>query len=128
MNPAAAPTAQPVTSGVIDRFNEAFSRHDVDAVMALMGHDCVFEGTAPPDGDRHQGAEAVRHAWESLFAASPTARFSTEEIITSGDRTVVRWRYDWTDPDTGQDGHVRGVDLFRVADGLIIEKLAYVKG
>jgi hypothetical protein len=35
---------------------------------------------------------------------------------------VARWRYEWG------DGHVRGVDVFRVRDGLVAEKLAYVKG
>ena len=28
------------------RFNEAFNRHDVDAVMAAMTDDCVFESTS----------------------------------------------------------------------------------
>ena len=28
----------------------------------------------------------------------------------------------------GTKGHVRGVDVFRVKDGLISEKLSYVKG
>ena len=35
---------------------------------------------------------------------------------------VARWRYDYG------DGHVRGVDLFTVRDGLVAEKLSYVKG
>jgi ketosteroid isomerase-like protein len=109
---------------VVERFNAAFDAHDVDAVMALMSPDCVFEGTAPPDGDRYQGAADVRRAWERLFEASPAAQFSTEEIFGVGDRVVVRWRYEWD----GGAGHVRGVDLFRVTEGLIREKLAYVKG
>jgi ketosteroid isomerase-like protein len=111
---------------VVAAFNEAFNRHDVAGVMALMSPDCVFEGTAPPDGDRHEGADAVRAAWERLFASSPTARFTTEEMIACGDRVVVRWRYEWRNAEGG--GHVRGVDVFRLRDGLVVEKLAYVKG
>ena len=35
----------------IHAFNDALNRHDVDAVMALMTDDCVFENTWPaPDG------------------------------------------------------------------------------
>jgi uncharacterized protein (TIGR03086 family) len=30
--------------------------------------DCVFEGTAPPDGRRYVGSAAVRGAWAELFA------------------------------------------------------------
>lgn len=65
------PAGTDAAEAVVSRFNEAFNRHDVDAVMALMTPDAVFEGTAPPDGDRYSGALAVRGAWEALFAASP---------------------------------------------------------
>ena len=104
------------------RFQEAFDARDVDAVMAAMTPDCVFEDTSPPDGQRHVGQDAVRAAWEKLFAASPGAAFSTEDVIDAGDRVVVRWRYAW------DGGHVRGVDIFTVRDELVAEKLAYVKG
>jgi ketosteroid isomerase-like protein len=107
----------------VERFNAAFNRHDVDEVMGCMTEDCVFENTSPaPDGERYEGADAVRGVWERLFAASPKARFVTEDQFVADDRAVVRWRYDWG------AGHVRGVDVFRVRDGKIAEKLSYVKG
>jgi ketosteroid isomerase-like protein len=41
------------TDETITAFNEAFGRHDVNAVMALMTDDCIFENTLPtPDGKR----------------------------------------------------------------------------
>jgi ketosteroid isomerase-like protein len=106
----------------VERFNQAFDDKDVDAVMAAMTADCVFEDTAPPDGVRHTGQADVRAAWEKLFASSPDARFTAEEVVEAGDRVVIRWRYDYA------GGHVRGVDLFRVREGLVAEKFAYVKG
>ena len=111
------------TLGVIDRFNAAFNRHDVDAVMALMTDDVVFENTnPPPDGERYEGQAAVRGFWERFFAGSPNACFETEDTFAAGDRALVRWRYSWG------DGHIRGVDVFRVRDGKVAEKLSYVKG
>lgn len=111
------------TAEVVRRFNDAMNAHDVDRVMALMTDDCVFENTeAPPDGTRYEGASAVRKFWETLLAASPQARFDEEDLIAWADRCVVRWRYDWG------DGHVRGVDVLRVRDGKVSEKLSYVKG
>jgi hypothetical protein len=106
----------------VARFGAAFDRHDLDGVMAAMTDDCVFESTAPPDGGRHVGRAAVRAAWAEFFAASATASFEVEEQIACGDRVVTRWRYGWG------DGHVRGVDVYRVRDGLVAEKLSYVKG
>jgi ketosteroid isomerase-like protein len=106
----------------VERFDKAFCARDVDAVMAVMTPDCVFEDTSPPDGGRHVGGDAVRRAWKALFAASPDAAFTTEEIFAVGGHVVARWRYDFA------GGHVRGVDLFTVRDGLVAEKLSYVKG
>jgi hypothetical protein len=39
----------------------------------------------------------------------------------------MRWRYEWVEA-AGRQGHVRGVDVYRVRDGVIAEKLSYVKG
>ncbi|MFN8533220.1 MAG: nuclear transport factor 2 family protein [Dehalococcoidia bacterium] len=115
------------TLATIDRFNTAFNSHDVDAIMAMMTADCVFEGTDPgPDGARFEGAAAVRGYWERFFASSPKARFTTEEQFAAGDRATVCWRYDWQN-DAGP-GHVRGVDVILVRDGKVAEKKSYVKG
>jgi len=42
MNPQTSNTLE-----VVQHFNDAFNRHDVDAVMALMSKTCVFENTRP---------------------------------------------------------------------------------
>jgi cation diffusion facilitator family transporter len=115
------------TAEAVERFNEAFNRHDVDAVMAAMTDDCVFENTSPPAGRRYEGQRDVRAAWEEFFAASPDARFDGEDVIVAGDRCVVQWVYTWTNDD-GTTSSLRGVDVLRVRDGKVAEKLAYVKG
>jgi ketosteroid isomerase-like protein len=115
------------TLTAIERFNAAFNDHDIDGVMKAMTEDCVFESTSPPAGDRHVGQAAVRAAWEAFFAASPTAHFEAEEMIITNDRGIVRWIYSWSEDD-GTSGSVHGVDVLRVRDGKIAEKMAYVKG
>lgn len=96
--------------------------------MEMMTEDCIFESTLPPpDGDRLEGAEAVRAFWDRFFSSSPTVSFETEDEFGCGDRYVVRWIYRWTNDD-GSPGHVRGVDVFRVRDGKVAEKLSCVKG
>jgi ketosteroid isomerase-like protein len=107
---------------VVDRFGTAWSSHDLEGALAVTTDDVVFEATSPaPDGLRSEGREAVRAAWQPIFD-DRNSQFTVEESIVAGDRVVQRWRYDWS------DGHVRGVDLFRVRDGLVAEKLSYVKG
>ena len=106
----------------VEAFGAAWAAHDLDATLALVTDDCVFDATGPaPDGSRHVGKDAVRAAWQAIFDDTGS-RFEAEETFGAGDRVVQRWRYDWG------DGHVRGVDVFRVRDGLVAEKLSYVKG
>ncbi len=109
-------------------FNQAFNRHDVAGMMSLMSADCVFENTAPaPDGTRYQGREAITRFWQDFFIESPASQIEIEEIFGLGLRCIMRWKYSWVDQ-AGKQGHVRGVDLFKVQGGLICEKLSYVKG
>lgn len=108
---------------IVLEFNEAFNRHDTEGMMRLMTEDCVFENTHPaPDGTTYSGKQAVTRFWEDFFRASPHAHIEIEDIFGLGKQCIMRWRYEWA------DGHVRGVDIFKERDGLICEKLSYVKG
>ena len=121
------PTASVQTRTVIDRFNEAFNRHDADALALVLTDDTVFEDTSPPpDGRRIEGHAAVVEYWRTWFGRNTEAVFEAEEMIVSGDRAVVRWVY--RKPRNGQPWHLRGVDVFTVRAGKVAAKLAYVKG
>lgn len=114
-------TAASSAADVVRRFNAAWATHDLASALALISEDCVFESTAPPDGERSTGREAIAAAWKPIFD-DHVSQFTVEETIEAGQHVVQRWRYDWG------GGHVRGVDVFAVAGELITEKLAYVKG
>jgi uncharacterized protein (TIGR03086 family) len=109
-------------------FNAAFARGDVAGALAQITDDFVFEATGPsPDGIRYEGPAAARKVWDDLFTHTREPRFTEEESFVDGDRGVLRWRYEWTNDD-GSLGHVRGVDVVRLRDGKVCEKLSYVKG
>lgn len=115
------------TLAAVHRFNDAFNRHNVDEVMSAMTDDCLFENTNPaPDGAKFVGQDAVRAYWKSFFDKSQDATFEAEEVIAMGDRCVVRWIYRKTKD--AKPWHLRGVDVFKVRDGKVAEKLSYVKG
>ena len=106
----------------VERFGEAWTAHDLDAALAFLTDDCLFDATGPaPDGTAHRGPEAIRGAWRAIFD-DPDSQFETEELFACDDRVVQLWRYSWA------GGHIRGVDVFRVRDGKVSEKLSYVKG
>ena len=113
---------------LVVRFNQALNRQDVAEMMRLMTQDCVFENTAPaPDGARFEGQKAVGEFWKEFFHSSHDARIEIEEIFACGERCVMRWVYRWVDLQ-GAPGHIRGVDVYKIREGQIAEKLSYVKG
>lgn len=65
------------TRAAIDRFSEAFSRHDADALAAYLTEDTVFEDTSPaPDGPTMLivpcgASRARRRSWTSGADGSP---------------------------------------------------------
>lgn len=123
-----SPVSTEETLDAIQRFNTAFATHDADAVMRMMTDDCVFENTFPaPVGERFSGQAAVRAFWQEFFATNPRCVFDVEDMFGAGDRATVLWTYRW-DPVNDPRGFIRGVDVFRVRDGKVSEKLSYVKG
>ena len=112
------------TLALLDQFTAALNACDLEAAMALVTDDIIFESTSPaPDGARYEGREAVAKVWGDMLASTPDMHFTIEEQFAMGDdRAVVLWRYDWG------DGHVRGVDIDKFRDGKLCESLAYVKG
>ncbi len=107
---------------VVEEFGAAWAEHDLDAALAMVSDDCIFDATGPaPDGTRCVGVAAIRAVWAPIFD-DRNSSFEAEETFQAGDRVVQRWRYSFA------GGHVRGVDVFRVRDDRVAEKLSYVKG
>ena len=122
-----ATTATESAVELITRFENTFNTYDPDALMADMTEDCVFEHVAPAavSFGRHEGQAAVRAVWVSLADHFPGYRFEIEDVFGTGDQCACRWSMTWRLPEGGT-GTARGVDVFRVRDGKIAEKLTYV--
>jgi ketosteroid isomerase-like protein len=73
------------TLALIKRFEDSFNRYDVDALMAYMTEDCVYEHVAPEGkGDgRHEGQAAVRAVWAALPDVFPNYRLMTEDVFAA---------------------------------------------
>lgn len=130
---AAVPTPSAATSdastmALLDRFADAWNRHDVDALMACMAPDCVFEGAAGAEvsGARHVGPTAVRGAYAAIFQTYPDARWNRPRHFVAGDRAVSEWTFTGTTKD-GTRVEVNGCDIFTLAGGKIALKNSYRK-
>jgi steroid delta-isomerase-like uncharacterized protein len=113
---------------LLDRFADAWNRHDLDALMSMMTDDCVFEASAGSqvDGQRSEGKAAVRGAFAAVFEAFPDARWRNARHFVARDRGVSEWTFTGTQQD-GRRVEVTGCDLFTFRDGKIAVKNSYRK-
>lgn len=120
--------ASPPVENLLNAFNDALNQRDLPAMLRLLTPDTIFENTyPPPDGERFSGLPAVAAYWEQFFRDSQASHIEIERLLTTPDFGVQQWSYHWTGLD-GSSGHIRGIDLFLVRDGLIAAKYSYVKG
>jgi hypothetical protein len=108
-------------------FNNAFNQHDVPAMMQLLSDDCTVESFDPaPGGGRYTGKSEVAGYWNELFTKLPKAVADIEDVYGLGKRCIMRWKLSW-ESDDENEAHLRGVDIFRINEDLIVEILSYGK-
>ena len=118
---------------LIERYNEAWNAHDVDAIMAMHAPDMVFENHTA--GERAEG-EAVREHVAAIFEGWPDIRFETRRLYVRDDLIVQEWtatathsrpmrRGDLVAEASGKAVRWDGMDIIPVRDGLITRKDVY---
>ncbi|HLT25546.1 MAG TPA: nuclear transport factor 2 family protein [Zeimonas sp.] len=117
-----------ITVDDLQRFAEAWNRHDVEALMGFMTEDCVFEASAGPEvcGTRFVGRDAVRAAFEDVWKVYPDAHWQSPRHLVCGERGISEWTFTGTRAD-GSRIEVNGCDLFTFRDGRIAVKNSYRK-
>ena len=109
-------------------YRDAFFARDVDAIIALVTPDFVFENVT--GGERVEGAEAVRGHIVAIHARWPDLRFEErdEGILAGAGHAVAEWTARATHPDTGAVIEWDGLDLILVRDGRICRNAVYSSG
>ena len=118
---------------LIERYNDAWNRHDVDAIVALHAPGMVFENHTA--GERAEGDAVAEHI-AAIFDAWPDITFSTRRLYVRDDLVVQEWtarathsrelrRGGLVAPASGQTIEWEGIDVFPMEDGLIKRKDVY---
>jgi ketosteroid isomerase-like protein len=112
----------------LEDFFDAWNRHDIDAIMANMTEDCIYEASSGSElwGTRYSGQKAVRAAVLGLWESLPDARFSDCTYFFSGDRAVVEWTFTGT-PRNGARLAANGCDLLTIRNGKVAIKKSFRK-
>jgi steroid delta-isomerase-like uncharacterized protein len=118
----------------IDRYNEAWGDHDVDAIVDRHTEDSVFENHVT--GDRNVGKDAIRTAISGIFTVFPDLSFETRRQYIRDDLVVQEWtatathtselrRGDLVSPASGRTVQWRGMDVIPYERGLVKRKDVY---
>jgi predicted ester cyclase len=73
-------------------FLDAFSRGDLDSMMAFCVDDYVWQGSDPAGIGVARGKEAFRQAVQSFRDALPDCRTEILDMVAEDDRVAVRFR------------------------------------
>jgi steroid delta-isomerase-like uncharacterized protein len=118
---------------LIDRYNDAWNAHDLDAIIAMHAGDMVFENHTA--GERAQGAQVREHIGR-IFQAWPDIAFTTRRLYVRDDLVVQEWtasathtselrRGELRAPPSGRRVQWEGLDVIPFEQGLIKRKDVY---
>ena len=110
------------TRRLIEAYDEAWNRQDLDALCAFHADDVVFENHTA--GERAEGADAVRAHIGGIFERWPSLRFRGRRLYAADDFAVSEWTATAT-RDDGTRIEWDGVDVFPLRDGKIARKDVY---
>ena len=124
---------QPQLRETIDRYNDAWNRHDVEAIVAMHAPDMVFENHTA--GERAQGPDVREHI-ARIFEAWPDIAFDTRRLYVREDLVVQEWtasathtkemrRGDLVAAPSGERVAWEGLDVIPFEDGLVKRKDVY---
>jgi steroid delta-isomerase-like uncharacterized protein len=118
----------------IDRYNDAWNRHDVDAIVAMHTDDSVFENHVT--GDVNVGREQIGAAIRGIFSVFPDLSFEGRRQYIREDLVVQEWtargKHEGTMTrggvevgPTGREVEYKGMDVIPIRDGLVARKDVY---
>ena len=118
----------------IDRYNDAWNAHDVDAIVAMHTDDSVFENHVT--GDVNVGREQIGSAIRGIFSVFPDLSFEGRRQYIRQDLVVQEWTARGTQEGTmtrggvkveptGRQVEYKGMDVIPIREGLVARKDVY---
>ena len=110
---------------------ELINGHRLDLVDELYAQDAVYNDPVAPGGTA-RGRPEIKAFFSAIFQAMPDVRFTIEDNIGTADRGLCRGTISATLrgafgplPATGKSATAPIAEIFRIADGQIVEAWAY---
>jgi steroid delta-isomerase-like uncharacterized protein len=122
-----------VLEQTIERYNDAWNAHDLDAIMAMHAPDMVFHNHTA--GEEANGEEVREHI-AAIFRTWPDIEFSTRRLYVRDGLVVQEWTAKATHASTMRRGDLvaeptnrtiiwDGLDVIPFENGLVKRKDVY---
>ena len=123
--------ASKVTVELLDAIQDAFNRHDVEAILSYFDEDCEWlmaRGPDPWEARRLRGKSAIGEVLSARYEVIPDMRWVDMQhfISADGNRACSEWTVKGT-PTQGAPIDWLGCDLWTFTDGRVKKKDTYWK-
>jgi len=104
------------TDALLRSVEEMFHRRDVEALVKGFTEDCIVRFAEQPE---RRGREALRLLLTARLARQKNYRLKKTCLALEGNVLVNTWEGAWEDRDTGKAMVGRGLEVWRMRDGMI---------
>lgn len=110
---------------VVRQVLELIDERKLDEAFELYAIDYIYHG---PAGQELRGRDSIRGLWEIWLAGFPDLHATVEDMISEGDKVVLRWRIDGTHkgeflsiPPSNEKITIGLTEIFRISNGQLVE-------
>jgi ketosteroid isomerase-like protein len=111
---------------VLRHFEDFVNRKDLSAADRNFAPGYQEHGSDSPPG-LPAGPEGPKQYLRAAFQRFPDIHVTVDDIIAEGDKVVVRNTWRATDSQTGKRIEFGGIVIWRIADGKLAERWAYLQ-
>jgi steroid delta-isomerase-like uncharacterized protein len=119
----AGPDSPDRLHALIERYNDAWNRQDVDAISSMHTDDIVFHNHTA--GECVEGAAAVAEHIGDIFRNWPGMRFTGRTLYVRDGLVVQEWTATGTHAESGRSATWDGMDILPTRGGRFARKDVY---
>jgi steroid delta-isomerase-like uncharacterized protein len=119
----AGPDSPEQLTDLIERYNDAWNRQDVEAISAMHADDIVFHNHTADECV--EGAAAVAEHIAAIFRNWPGLRFTGRSLYVRDGLVVQEWTATGTHAGSGKAATWDGMDILPTHDGRFARKDVY---
>lgn len=118
--------AEKMKQFIRNHFEEFVNRRNLEVADVNFAPDFVDHGSDVPPGTP-PGPQGAKQYVGGALKRFPDMHVTVEDVIAEGDKVVVRNTWQGTDRNSGKKLRFGGIVIWRVAEGKLTERWAYLE-